>query len=339
MPELFQVGAGRWPCFDRYEVRDGYIRPAPDATLRFDDPWTDYRRTANVPGTGRPPYGALVDLVNTFQLEPAAGPGPLRVPTAATAERLAAWCGQHGLLGVLLQRVQMVTLAPRYDCPSPAERGIAICQDQYTRTSRGWTQSRRSGRRARHARAGTSVPAQEVPRNWPTAHAVVQDLCTGAWQVERLSTTWGRFVINDTDPAPLSDAFWRAYQEPVRDFEDAATLFAQALQALSRGRRRRAGGTARRAALAVLDRLAAPASPIIVEADDSLRQEWVAPTLLSAFALMALLDITEQRRPMSCANCGQLFTTRARQGTYCSDSCRWAAQKRRHRARKMGARD
>ncbi len=82
------------------------------------------------------------------------------------------------------------------------------------------------------------------------------------------------------------------------------------------------------------NRLLGPVGPAAFIGDGRLQQQWNTASLLGAFATMALMDLTEQRRPRICKNCDKLFVTKAYQGTYCSDTRRNTAQKRRHRQRK-----
>jgi hypothetical protein len=48
---------------------------------------------------------------------------------------------------------------------------------------------------------------------------------------------------------------------------------------------------------------------------------------------MALLDLTERRRVLTCRTCGRVFVSAAYQALYCSERCRSTAQKRAYRAR------
>ena len=130
----------------------------------------------------------------------------------------------------------------------------------------------------------------------------------------------------------------RIYAEPVEDFVAAATLFLTTVKCL--GETGRAGDGLQgdmgeiRGRLDMLHRLLDPIGPAVgLTKDGAFRQEWRASTQLATYAMMALLDITEQRRPLVCTICGRLFVTKAYQGIYCSATCRQTAQKRRYRAR------
>ena len=90
---------GQWWKFTRYELKDGYIRPAPDATLSAYDPWSEPPPRANTA------YASLANLVPRGR---DAGDKGTVSPDTATA--VLAWCQQYGLLGVLLRRVEKVVL-------------------------------------------------------------------------------------------------------------------------------------------------------------------------------------------------------------------------------------
>jgi hypothetical protein len=87
-------------------------------------------------------------------------------------------------------------------------------------------------------------------------------------------------------------------------------------------------------AVRALHTLLAPVQPsLTVGSDAQYRQTWRTRSLLSSFALMALLDLTEQRRVLTCRTCGRVFVSGAYQARYCSERCRATAQKRAYRAR------
>ncbi len=71
MPEQIEANEGRWCRFYRYVVVDGYIRPAKGANLEYFDLWRDHRGGR---GAWKPPYGALLDLVQHLEFHPVPGP-------------------------------------------------------------------------------------------------------------------------------------------------------------------------------------------------------------------------------------------------------------------------
>lgn len=137
-------------------------------------------------------------------------------------------------------------------------------------------------------------------------------------------------------PAPLSEAFWRLYAEPYSTFIEALQRLTEALWDLEHHKPRKQTTETDRPRVAegraMLHALLAPASPAVVPQDDgSFRQEWVCGSLLSAFAMMALQDLTESRRVRGCDVCHRLFVSQHPRALYCSPVCRWKLQKRRQR--------
>lgn len=113
------VHKGSWWKFDRYEVRNRYIRPAPGAHGEEYNPWERYRESQARKRGQQPPYQSLLRLV-----QPLVAPNAFRSriteahPTLSVTpdleKEVADWCAQYGLLGLLLERARMVALAPRW---------------------------------------------------------------------------------------------------------------------------------------------------------------------------------------------------------------------------------
>ncbi len=86
----------------------------------------------------------------------------------------------------------------------------------------------------------------------------------------------------------------------------------------------------------ILHALTRTVRPTLVSSDGVLRQEWLSTSLLGTLAMMVLLDLTENRRILTCETCGEIYPTKAYQARYCSDTCKFTAQKRRYRAKQKG---
>lgn len=180
-------------------------------------------------------------------------------------------------------------------------------------------------------------------------HALIQDmrplknqglistLITPSYEEEPLSQTWGNFFPDvpqeekDTYlyPIPLSDAFWHLYAESVEDFLAGAIVLAKAVDSISHNE----GGEGWYSdeGVSLLNNLVSSASMNVRPAGDTYAQEWRTPSLLASYAVMALQDLTQQRRLLTCETCNKPFVTDAYQARYCSDTCRHTAQKRRYR--------
>ena len=352
MADPIELSIGTWSRFDRYVVHEGMIRPAFDARSQSYDPWPDHEMGRSTSGAKPPPYGALLDLIPSLELKPRPGPGPLLTLTPESETRATEWCAAHGPLGVLLQRVQTVTLAPRWHPSSEADHRLVPVLQQLIRTNQGWIRTGREGKQVSYesnrglsAVAGDLVDPESLPTRWPDPGVLLQDLRQGDWKTEPLSQTWFRFFPDVpweeretyNYPLPGTDAFWSIYAEPVYDFVEAATLLRAAIHGLcgEEGTIAAEDQGTRQDAIDRLNRLLGPIGPAaVLAADRHLRQQWGATSLLGAYALMALMDLTGQRPPRICGNCGKLFMTKAYQGTYCSSTCRNTAQKRRYRQRK-----
>ena len=63
MPGTLDFALGPWRRFNRYEVREGYVRPAEGAELAMYDPWEDYLRGWAKQRNPVPPYRSLLELV------------------------------------------------------------------------------------------------------------------------------------------------------------------------------------------------------------------------------------------------------------------------------------
>ncbi len=355
MPESFDVSAGFWWRFDRYEIRDGYVRPTLGAALERFDPWIEYREARAGHGAQRRPFTDLLELVRDLVIGSAPDGDQILPLDPQGEERLSRWCGRYGLLGILPHRAHMVTLAPRWEPLEGRQDDLAQTQRQFLRTSEGWVTAGRSRYLPRAGSGGDEqrvlgavIPMSKVPRSWPRPGVAIQGLLMPAWDHEPLSKTWASFFPDVPHkeretypyPAPLSEAFWRSYAEPVSDFFEAATLLLGVVQGLkpigplSTASEGALAGV--RARMDTLHKLAETVSPALEPTEDGgFHQRWLASTLLGAFAMMVLLDLTEQNRLLECEACGRLFVTTSYQARYCSDTCRYRVQKQRHRARKQ----
>ncbi len=353
MTEPFDAAVGRWWRFEHYEVLDGLIRPAGGASLERYDPWQPFREAQARRGP-QPPYRSLLNLVQdlTFQSRP--GPGALRELTPEGAEKLAEWCASHGLLGVLPHEAVMVSLAASW---VPVKLGSTILvarQREYIRTNVGWeTYQRERYGAERHAprdrppTPGESIRPEDLRGDWSRPGVIIQPLGSSRYERKPLSETWSRFFPDVPKesaetyryPAPLSGDFWRHYAEPVEDFVEAAGLLLKAVKGLGAQKPLTEAEEGDRERLwtgiETLHNLVRTVGPAMVpKSEGSLRQEWASTSLLGSFAMMALLDLTESRKVLTCEKCGKLFVTRAYQAKYCSSTCRYTAQKRRHRAKR-----
>jgi hypothetical protein len=335
-------GAGRWWRFDKYEIRSGTIRPAVGAKLEVYDPWKVFLRSRTRGDERPPPYARFINLRQSLALG-------LSQSEAAILQ----WCSEFGLLGILLHETRSVTLAPRW-IPLAEDTPVLLPgQLQYVRTNGGWAARRAIFRpqSVDHSLSGPDlqgapVPESEAPEAWARTGILRQPLRSPENRHERLQETWSKFFPDVPEaegeihqyPMPLSSEFWRHYAEPYGEFLDGLQCLAEVQEELDHHSTEPAGVDSAKhvsRGVALMDTLLAPTSVTLVpKADGTFSQEWVCGSLLSALAMMAVQDRTENRRVRDCAaRCGRLFISQHPAALYCSDACRWKMQKRVHRLR------
>ena len=359
MPEPFQVNAGRWWRHDRYEIRERHIRPADNARLVAYDPWEARLGSRIGQKEASPPYESLSGLIDDIEFHSKGRFAP------ESELMVVEWCARYGLLGVLLQRVRWVVLAPRWTLPAelsdpenrpiPSDRALNLVPvvRRFSRSSLGWV-STYSPNFAKGellgvpdgpGRRGALVSKENHPDEWANTGVLVESMTDLAVDFEPLGKTWARYFPDvpreETEsyeyPLPTTKEFWAKYAEPVDAFIGGARALRTALKNLQTTR----VGFSRKEAqhvslgMARLNALAAPASLALYPRDDgSLQQRWVSPSLLASYAMMIMQDCTENRRVIPCDNCKKLFVSDSYQSKYCSIQCRNTFQKRRYRQKK-----
>jgi len=349
MTEPHEPIVGGWWRLNRYEVTDGLIRPTPRARLEEYDPWGDYEASrdsstrTNAAGKRAftPPYLSLIELLRELPYYEG-GDGDPSALKPSGEELIADWCASNGLLGLLSQRVTLITLAPI------EEAGRGSVQSRYIRTTdRGWIAT--STTVGGSARTGKAPFRRPDPPEVVEPHAIVTSYEGPETREEPLSISLASFfpavqteqAATFAYPLPLSRAFWHTYAEPVRDFIEAAQLLARALRMLDEARfsREKADDPIKLARLGLrrLNRLVTPLSPSLHFVDNGFRQRWTSPSLLASFAMMALLDL-EGSRVRACFECGRVFVTDAYQTRFCSQAHanRWRKRQSRLRAKSNG---
>ena len=325
---------GQWWKFTRYELKDGYIRPAPDATLSAYDPWSEPPRGADTA------YASLANLVPRGW--DAGDNGTVSPDTAAA---VLAWCQQYGLLGVLLQRIEKVVLqAWTEDAKAilqewngtEEERDRYQIRVQFRRNPRGWQPT------IKH----DLIVEGESPPDDP-AGVMLHPIDDSVEMVfEPFGETWARFfpsVPHDQResyryPVPLTQKFWALYHEPIEEFIDTAALLEEHLTTLAKDRETVPGFTIRSVdnyALAIhaLNEYVETVRWHLQQTPDGMVQRWASPSLFTSLVLMALQDVAGAKRPRICLTCRRLFVSPAYQARYCSVRCRYTMNKRTYRKR------
>ena len=307
---------GVWWRFDRYQVRDGYIRPAPRASLEQYDPWKAYWNQTQVPAS------ALVDLVQNVEPKHFLDPWPPTwKPTHDQEFEIARFCEQYGLLGTLLHELLSIRLGPHMLARTPngwEERGYfyEAGEEHYVEIVK----------MEMDGQATTSNEKGDWYRYFPHISREEQD---------RLEHEWS------APPVPPSTEFWQAYAEPIREFMVNARWFANAIQVLAgepsakivEGRESaldRAGAVER------LQRLMTPVTLGLQLAKGRYHQLWRSPSLLGHLAMQAVEDLLgKRRRWVTCPACDKVVPTTHHRKRFCSERC--ASRYRQQQQRKRDA--
>ncbi len=337
LPEL----AGEWWRFDRYEVRDGCIRPADGARLQPSDPWRAYGAKREGRRRGQTPYQSLMALTQALQ-----GLNTGDELPAKSAAQITGWCSKHGLLGLLPHRVELVHLEPD---PHGKQRG-------YLRGGGGWSEFPVSEPEVVVSTLGVHrLPGDEfgadrevfVPANailQPTAAAFVRPLHGGPPVRESLGDTWGRYfrgipaeqLESFSYPIPLSYDFWSLYQEPVADFVAAARALIDAVRLV---------GSAPGEMTAAFEPMLRSVRPVIVNVrrhrgPGGPQQSWRSLSLFGSLAMMAVQDLVVggggRVRRCEAEACRATYVSFALKGAtpsrWCSTRCRIRNAVRKYRA-------
>ncbi len=385
--------AGSWWRATSYEIHRAaeglaFIRPTPGAKVEPYNPWDAFRKALESRGRVLSPYhellrlaegtnwrparsgrGFVVDGLGTYELEP------------GSEEELLAWCSKHGLLGLLLHRVESVTLAYQWRL-APADHRLAAVWTRdgvwpvracYVRINNEWAEKEvylNAGWFESPGRDGELIPDDKVPNFLPRRGVSIrgplgltQRRSAETYEEQQthhhepFAKTWDRYFTRLPDPqlaraipsdsrssypypSPAHPGFWNLYAEPVGDFLAAAIAFNDALAGIEAVFRKS------RITLNEANRLFEEsgrlndflfgAAPVLDPAGPRrLEQRWAAPSLIGAYAIMALEDlINPGKRSFRCGACNRLIIGAKRNAAYCSDTCKNTAKVRRQRARK-----
>lgn len=348
---------GTWWRFDRYEIRQGVLRPAQGAKLESYDPWAAFTEARSGWGGtgGKAPYELLLDLVWSIRLLPTAKAGPPQLEPESE-QALLNWCATHGLLGLLPHEAEVAYPAPRWGAVREFELlGVPFVMTRmiYQWGATGW----RIGMDARwrtKTRALEKAPKQEnalvprslVPESWGVPSVLCRRIGDASWATLPIEDAWGPFFpdVPEADrrdydyPLPLLDLFWFDYAEPLSAFLKTATLFAETLQNLDAelraGEQELEAESRREVADQALFSFLGGVQPAFAPGTGGTRMRaFHAKSLLASLAMMAYLDLTSGKRILRCDEDRRPFVSGAYQARYCSDRCRNRALKRAYRQR------
>ncbi len=346
-----------WCRYERYELREGLIRHAADAQPVLYDPWADYlaARSGWGGGGGKAPYESLLELTWRMRLVPPRGGERARLAPESETE-VVTWCGEHGLLGLLPHQYEVAYLAPRWGEAAaelarlagplvPVRRTYAWEATGWQPDDEQWWRTKTPSLQQAPKANAALVPEELWPDHWGPPLALGRTLGLGTWSTLPLGSAWGPYFPEvpraERDawayPRPSSAEFWAAYAEPVDAFVEAAVMFTDTLLGLDDALHEE------ERALDVIDRqfaagrgfysLVAGVHPAMVLSEDGYVRAWRTKSLLSAFAMMVYLDLTNGKRVIRCEVCDKPSISGAYQARYCSDRCRNTALKRAYRQR------
>jgi hypothetical protein len=312
MTTKYSQDSAKWWRHSDYEIRDGYIIPAPGARLTGYNPLIEYGATDGISQArerdgrlGRRAYTHLLDVARTLSRY-VDGPFINFVdvePTAYECDAILEFTKQHGLLGVL-----------HNDFLQIADHGSG------------------SGGKRALVRLGGSWSID--PRNVLNADTAVDCVrCFSGTGLDRFSFADLKKKFFPTGmPAPLPSPqtldFFTAYVEPVREFALHACWFKMAIESLTGFERDPSE----------LNRYLAGISTELRFRDGQLVEDRTYASLLSICADWFKRDHMAGLRLGSCEACGQIFVSNYERTRFCSQNCRWKDGKRRQRAqRKMHA--
>jgi len=297
--------SGLWATFGRYEVKEGLIRPVKGSTLRYYDPWIDFREPLDKNPVLHQPYQDLLDIADSEDY---------------SEPRIVDWCSKNGLLGILLQTCDSIS--------QPIEvGGESVGYRESFRESHGWKSIRGHGELFQTGAVIRKV-GEFGERLEPS---------DSSW-----SRFFPDHKPGEPYPSPAdSEHFWRRYCEPLDEFVAVAKIFGTAVEqtrlikesaTTSVEKSEQFANSAERQ----LHSLTAGVRPLFyVSESGTLEFGWSGGSLLADLAMMAVLDLTSHRL-LRCANgtCRRLFTTKSTQAKFCSESCRSIQQMRGYRLRK-----
>ncbi len=246
MEDIFYEGV--WWRFDKYEIRDGYIRPASRAALKRWQPLDDFQAIRAGRREQDSPYQSLLRLVNGLRWDANAQ------LILESTDALLRWCGENGLLGLLLHQVQVVRFAPRwehrieqpvppdvqaaakqlrdsvgrsrdagmkqvarwFEQPPPKREPLFYTQRMYSRSSCGSfrfgdIQTLTTTLKGHRQQRGKIVSGAQW--HGSACDVLIHNFWTGDWEEEPITKTWARFFPR----IPAEQRATYQYPEPYSD--------------------------------------------------------------------------------------------------------------------------
>ena len=325
------VAMPRWPRFSEYVIDDGYLKPAPSASLEWYDPWKEYAAARDRQINGDVAYdhlqNALQGVRPSASIRRSSSLPPRLSRFSYDSGLILEWCRNYGLLGVLLHKTMSMAFRTRSKGGRNVQwstgRWLSVKQPDDGKTPRKFADLLKDERQHAEPHAMVRRALNEVRR----------EPLTGTWK-EFFPRIPPKEVAGHPFSTPETASFWRMYAEPVDEFILAATQVRAAVDGLCRSAKNgpRSDYPMCEEALAAL---LAPTTVIAPITKRGVVLTWASPSLLGYLGLMLLQDITRVGRVITCPDCGHRKVSK--RGIYCSIKCRKNAETRRYRARKKAA--
>jgi hypothetical protein len=304
----------RWPRFSEYVVEGDYIRPAPGAEPEWYSVWDTYAP----PARERQLEGAHLDLFCALDAIGTRAERDAMIETGRLSrqakDRLAQWCSQYGLLGLLLQKL----VAARFS----AEAGVS-----YEFRLRGTTWD--------------LCPVLEKDAFLPDACVVIDD--GDGLKVRDLESGQEPYVPSLAPcQGPLqfyTESWWAHYREPWREFLGKANELDCITQVLAPPDPDGTKKLAEKTMVQLLNRMAPKLMTSMRKSRHGhYEQVYCTPTLLAALAKMSQTDTIAGRHVLRCSRpaCARPYRAGEKASDYCTETCRNASAKQRQRASKKG---
>lgn len=274
------------------------------------------------------------------------------------------WCNHYGLLGLLSHQAQAAVMHPRWEPGGQVTQlfDSAVLGSQppvlrptlrrYVREGGRWVCQRLIyAEGPQHGLLldsdgfrGALVSPDERPSDWPTSGVYISETLIGnEWTFQKFRQCWAGFfpdvraeeVETYLYPLPLTDDFWHSYAEPVIFFVEAARIFCDAIEALVKCKNEPIVKVQGSAVIALerLNALACHSTISLTHSQSSFIERWKAPSLLSAFALMAIHDLAGGQFIGRCASCGVFFRSdKHYHAKHCSRECKKRSERRQNLA-------
>jgi predicted nucleic acid-binding Zn ribbon protein len=300
MPPLARSNwwSGQWFRFSRYDLRHGRIRPAHGSQMEIYRPWAEYESSRRLT-LGTPPYMSLVNFVEELFEPTTTGWGVIHLSTDYS----------HAVKNDHVRK-RIADWSSRHGLLGFLPQRLADLGTSFGGLVGRWFGSNES-----------LTPEQHVAQVWRNQTIV-------------LNQTWPKWEQGFVGTAVMwESSFWRSYGEPVFDWVEWALLFWQMVKfvadPLTNNQNRTYGFEF------LSDQQRSAGRIFGIGADNSL--DPIFPSLMAMFVFMFVQDLIAHKRLITCALCGRSSMTSAYQAQYCSQRCRWIAQKRRQRNTKRGS--